>query len=99
MLFAVIEVFVFFVGLERLIVATILAVILFAFVTVIFLVPVSTETLEAGTIEPTEYGDVPALVTTTIYSSSFADVVVALDNASPVPTVKAGESLPTNVWL
>ena len=44
----------FFVGVERSIVATILAVILFAFVTVIFLVPVSTDTFEAGTIAPTE---------------------------------------------
>ena len=53
--------------------------------------------LSAGTVEPTAYGEVPALVTMTWYFSDFAVVEEALERFAPDSTDKAGESDATNV--
>ena len=92
MAFAVTKVFAFEPGFTESIVATMLAVILLPEVTVILRVPVSTVYKLAGIISPTVYGDVPELVTTTLYFSALDDVLVAAEIDSPVPIESAGDA-------
>ena len=54
--------------------------------------------LSAGIVEPTAYGEVPAVVTTTWYFSAFNEVEEALPMFAPDSTVNAGDSELTKVW-